>query len=106
MTQAVRSAAQVQVQVKVKAQAQAEAKQTEMSTGILSSRDKIYNTRLSIKKGGKKRRYLKLVDEYSMHRQVRNKQSGKAAASGKGMLMKGVDLNPVRRNLKKKQIRF
>ena len=105
MTQAVRSAAQVQVQVKVKAQA--EAKQTEMSTGILilSSRDKKYNTRHSIKKGGK-RRYLKLVDEYSMHRQVRNKQSGKAAASGKGMLKKGVDLNPVRRNLKKKQIRF
>ena len=60
MTQAVRSAAQVQVQVKVKAkaqaqaQAQAEAKQTEMSTGILSSRDKKYNTRHSIKKGGKK----------------------------------------------------
>ena len=105
MTQAVRSAAQVQVQVKVKAQA--EAKQTEMSTGILSSRDKKYNTRHSIKKGGGgKRRYLKLVDEYSMHRQVRNKQSGKAAASGKGMLKKGVDLNPVRRNLKKKQIRF
>ena len=105
MTQAVRSAAQVQVQVKVKAQA--EAKQTEMSTGILilSSRDKKYNTRHSIKKG-EKRRYLKLVDEYSMHRQVRNKQSGKAAASGKGMLKKGVDLNPVRRNLKKKQIRF
>ena len=103
MTQAVRSAAQVQVQVKVKAQA--EAKQTEMSTGILSSRDKKYNTRHSIKKG-EKRRHLKLVDEYSMHREVRNKQSGKAAASGKGMLKKGVDLNPVRRNLKKKQIRF
>ena len=41
-----------------------------------------------------------------MHRQVRNKQSDKAAASGKGMLKKGVDLIPVRRNLKKKQIRF
>ena len=53
MTQAVRSVAQVQVQVKAKAQAQAqaEAKQTEMSTGILSSRDKKYNTRHSIKKG-------------------------------------------------------
>ena len=30
-----------------------------------------------------------------MHRQVRNKQSGKAAASGKGTHKKGVDLIPV-----------
>ena len=42
-----------------------------------------------------------------MHRQVRNKQSGKAAASGKGKDKKSVDLIPVTgRNLKKKQIRF
>lgn len=42
-----------------------------------------------------------------MHRQVRNKQSGKAVASGKVTLKKGVDLIPVTgRNLKKKQIRL
>lgn len=56
---------------------------------------KEYDTRYSIKKRNKKALpYLKLVDEYAMHRQVR-KQSGKAAASGKGTHKKGVDLNPV-----------
>ena len=53
------------------------------------ARDKEYNTRHSMKKETKKKRHLKLVDEYAMHRQVWNKRSGK------GTYKKGVDLNPV-----------
>ena len=56
MTRRRRSAAQIQVKVKVKVKAQAEAKQTEdeQKMSILSSRDKEYNTRHSIKKEKKK----------------------------------------------------
>ena len=54
MTRRRRSAAQVQVQVKAQAQAEAEQTEDEQKMSILSSRDKEYNTRHSIKKEKKK----------------------------------------------------